>query len=253
MLKKRIIPCLDIKDNRVVKGCKFENLKDAGSPVEIAKYYSDNGADELVFLDITAGIKNQLTAVDLASKIAREINIPFTIGGGLKNINDITRVLYAGADKVAINTAAVENPKLISEGANIFGSQCIVCALDYILIDNTAYIVTKSGGQETRIKLFDFIKIAEDAGCGEFLLTAKYADGTQNGFDIDTLKNVAQITSRPIIASGGAGRVEDFRKLFVETNVSAGLAASIFHYKKVEIKELKEYLINNNIEISKWK
>jgi imidazole glycerol-phosphate synthase subunit HisF len=251
MLKKRIIPCLDIKEGRVVKGVRFESLRDAGSPVEVAEYYSANGADELVFLDITAGINDVPNAANLAREIGKRINIPFTVGGGLKNIEDIARVLDAGADKVAINSAAVERPTLISETAERFGSQCVVVAIDYVGRGDETLIATKSGTKLTECHLFDFLKIAEAAGAGEFLLTSKHSDGTKAGFDVNTLAEVAKITSRPIIASGGAGSKEDFRELFFKTDVSAGLAASIFHFKEIEINQLKEYLLKNNIEVSK--
>ena len=249
MLKRRIIPCLDIKDGRTVKGVNFKDLKDAGDPVALAKIYSKQGADELVFLDISATDEQRKTLSELVSRIASEINIPFTVGGGIYSVEDAAILLNAGADKISINTAAVENPDLIKQIATRFGSQCVVIAVDAILADNDWYVVTHAGKENTHIKVIDWVKKCEELGAGEILLTSMNTDGTKKGFAIDLTNMVCEACSLPVIASGGAGKKEDFLNLFRLTNASGGLAASIFHYGEVPITGLKRYLASENIPV----
>ncbi|MCY3410776.1 MAG: imidazole glycerol phosphate synthase subunit HisF [Candidatus Heimdallarchaeota archaeon] len=240
MLSKRIIPCLDVKNGRVVKGRNFLNLKDAGDPIELAKSYNEL-ADELVFLDITATNEKRKTVVKLVKSVAKEIFIPFTIGGGIKSVEDIRELLLAGADKVAINSAALSNPELISNVSRVFGSQCIVVAIDVKKIDNEYYVFSNSGTVNTNLLLTDWVKEVELLGAGEILLTSMDADGMKQGFDLELYSLVKELNI-PVIASGGAGSIEDFVYLFKSTNVDAGLAASIFHYGEIEIQELKQCL-----------
>ncbi len=249
MLKKRIIPCLDIKDGRTVKGVNFVDIKDAGDPIELAKRYVQDGADELVFLDITATIEKRKTLSELVSKIAKEINIPFTVGGGINSLEDAKVVINAGADKVSINSSAVKNPNLISEIANEFGSQCVVVAID-TKFENNEWVVFVSGGKiPTGIKTLDWVKKVEQLGAGEILLTSMNNDGTKNGFAIDISNEVSQAVNIPVIASGGAGSKVHFKEVFGQTKVSAALAASIFHFGEVPIQTLKSYLKTENILI----
>jgi cyclase len=249
MLAKRIIPCLDIKDGQTVKGIEFENLKSVGDPVELGKFYSNNGADELVFLDIAASYEKRKTLSKLATRIAREINIPFTVGGGISSIEDADVILSAGADKISVNSAAINNPKLISEIANKFGSQFIVLAIDAKL-EKDQWTVYKNGGRiKTELELFDWAKKAELLGCGEILFTSMNHDGTKNGFALEPLKWLAENLNIPVIASGGAGSIKDFEDVFRCSNVEAALAASVFHYKEIEIPGLKRELSLNNIPI----
>lgn len=249
MLKKRIIPCLDIKDGRTVKGINFVDIKDAGNPVELAKEYVQQGADELVFLDITATIENRATLIELVEKIALEINIPFTVGGGINSIEDVSNLLKAGADKVSVNTAAVKTPQLIGEIANQFGSQCVVVAID-TKFENEEWIVFVNGGRTpTELITIEWAKEIEKSGGGEILLTSMNNDGTKAGFALDITSQVGQSVNIPVIASGGAGKKSDFRDLFEKTGATAGLAASIFHYGEIPIPELKDYLKENKIEI----
>ncbi|MFP4023530.1 MAG: imidazole glycerol phosphate synthase subunit HisF [Thiohalospira sp.] len=249
MLAKRIIPCLDIKDGQTVKGIEFENLKSVGDPVELGKYYSDNGADELVFLDITASHEKRKTLSKLVTRIAKEINIPFTVGGGISSIDDADVILSAGADKISVNSAAINNPQLISQIANKFGSQFIVLAIDAKL-ENEKWFVYKNGGRiKTELELFDWAKKAESLGCGEILFTSMNHDGTKNGFALEPLKWLSGNLNIPVIASGGAGSVKDFEVVFKYANVEAALAASVFHYKEIEIPCLKRKLSLNNIPI----
>lgn len=250
MLKKRIIPCLDIKDGRTVKGVNFIALKDAGDPVELAKKYAFQGADELVFLDITATIENRATLIELVRKIAGEINIPFTVGGGINSLEDAAKLIAAGADKVSINSSAVKNPGLIKEIANKFGSQCVVVAIDTKFADNEWQVFVSGGRIKTNLKTLSWAKKVEDLGAGEILLTSMNNDGTKNGFAIDITEKVSKLVNIPVIASGGAGTKEHFSDLF-KTDISAGLAASIFHYGEISIPDLKSYLINENISIRK--
>ncbi len=248
MLTKRIIPCLDIKDGQTVKGVNFENLKYAGDPVQLAKKYSDQGADELVFLDITATNEKRKTVVELVERVAKNVFIPFTVGGGINSVEDIGAILNAGADKVSINSAGVKNPELISECVNYFGSQCIVAALDAKRCDDDYYIFINAGKVNTGKKLVDWAKEVEMRGAGEILLTSMDFDGTQKGFDIEMNKLVSNLVKIPVIASGGAGaNSKHFRDVFEKTNVDAALAASIFHFDTLPVKKLKEELKNFNI------
>jgi cyclase len=249
MLKKRIIPCLDIKDGRTVKGVNFVDIQDAGDPVVLAKQYAKQGADELVFLDITATIENRGTLVDLVKRIASEINIPFTVGGGINSVEDVSSIIAAGADKISINSSAVKNPSLIASIANQFGSQCVVVAIDTKLVNNEWKVFVNGGRTETELLTLDWVLEVEKLGAGEILLTSMNNDGTKKGFALDIVKKVSQTIQIPVIASGGAGSKNDFKMLFETTKATAGLAASIFHYGQIPIPELKEYLKNKNISI----
>ena len=243
MLAKRIIPCLDIKNGQTVKGVNFENLKFAGDPIELAKKYSNQGADELVFLDIIATNEKRKTIVELVEKVAKNVFIPFTVGGGISSIEDIRAILSAGADKISINSSAVKNPQIINDCVNYFGSQCIVIAIDAKKIDNDYYVHINAGKKNTGIKLVNWAKEVESRGAGEILLTSMDFDGTQQGFDIEMNKVVANLVKIPVIASGGAGaNSEHFRDVFEKTNVDAALAASIFHYDTLPINKLKSDL-----------
>ena len=249
MLKKRIIPCLDIKDGRTVKGVNFVALRDAGDPIELAKRYVCEGADELVFLDITATIEKRKTLSELVRKIAKEINIPFTVGGGIYSLEDAQAVIRAGADKVSINSAAVKNPLLITEIADEFGSQCVVVAID-TKFDNNEWTVFVSGGKiPTTLKTMDWAKQIEQLGAGEILLTSMNNDRTKTGFAISILDQISKAINIPVIASGGAGTIEHFKEVIEKTKVTAALAASIFHFGMVSIPELKSYLKTQNISI----
>ncbi|HOK26344.1 MAG TPA: imidazole glycerol phosphate synthase subunit HisF [Bacteroidales bacterium] len=249
MLKKRIIPCLDVKDGRTVKGVNFVNIKDAGDAVELASRYVAEGADELVFLDITATIERRKTLVSLVENVARAINIPFTVGGGINSLKDVEAIINAGADKISINTAAVKNPGLITEIANRFGSQCVVVAIDTGFAENTWKVFINGGRTPTSIDTVEWAKRAEDAGAGEILLTSMTADGTRSGFSIGITKKIVESVNIPVIASGGAGSKEDIRDVFLHTGCSAALAASIFHYGEIKIYELKKYLSQFNIPV----
>jgi cyclase len=249
MLKKRIIPCLDIKDGRTVKGVSFINLIDAGDPVELAKAYVKQGADELVFLDITATIENRKALAGLVERIAAEINIPFTVGGGIDTVNDVSILIKAGADKVTVNSSAVRRPKLISEIAGQFGSQCIVVAIDTKLVDDEWIVVVDGGRTITELITINWARRVEELGAGEILLTSMNNDGTKAGFSIDITGEVSRSVNIPVIASGGAGLMEHFRDVFFNTSCSAALAASIFHFGEITIPDLKKYLINEKISI----
>jgi len=249
MLTKRIIPCLDIKENRVVKGVKFLGLKDAGDPVEVARIYDQQQADELVFLDITASFENRKTLIELVEAIAVNIYMPFTVGGGIRNIEDIRDLLNAGADKVSINTAAVRFPDLINQASGKFGSQCIVVAID-AKKESEGWMVYINGGRTpTGLDAIQWAKEAAARGAGEILLTSMDCDGTKDGFDIPLTKAVAEAVNIPVIASGGAGKLEDFYQVFSKTDASAGLAASIFHYEEYSVKQVKEYLKSKGIAV----
>jgi len=249
MLAKRIIPCLDIKDGRTVKGVNFLNLQDAGDPVELGSIYSEQGADELVFLDITATHEGRKTFVQLVRKIAEHLSIPFTVGGGISEISDVASLLGAGADKISVNSSVVRKPELIDSLAKNFGSQCIVTAID-AKFENNEWIVFVNGGRiPTEKRLFTWAKEAETRGTGEILFTSMNHDGTKDGFACEALAQLSENLSIPIIASGGAGKMEHFKDVFTKGKADAGLAASIFHYKEIEIKALKEYLRQNNIEV----
>ena len=242
-LTKRIIPCLDVKDGKTVKGINFENLKTVGDPVELAKKYSSSGADELVFLDITATNEKRKTIVELVERVAKEVFIPFTVGGGIAELDDIKAILKAGADKIAFNSAAVKNPSIISTCAQYFGNQCIVVALDAKKIDNDFYVHINAGKVNTGIKALDWAKQAQELGAGEILLTSMDCDGTQNGFDIELNNLISTNVSIPVVASGGAGaNSQHFIDVFQKTKVDAALAASIFHYDTLPIEKLKSDL-----------
>ena len=251
MLTKRIIPCLDINGGRVVKGVNFVNLKDAGDPVEVAKAYNDEGADELVFLDLTASSDARKTVVDLVRAVAEQVFIPFTVGGGIRTVEDMKAILREGADKVSINTSAVTNPELISEGAAKFGSQCIVVAIDAkSRADGSGWNVYVKGGREdTGLDAVEWAKKAVSLGAGEILLTSMDRDGVQNGYDIALTKAVSQAVGVPVIASGGAGKPEDFYDALTEGGADAALAASLFHYKTLTIGEVKEYLASRGVPV----
>lgn len=249
MLKKRIIPCLDIKDGKTVKGIQFEDLRIAGDPVELAKKYVKDGADELVFLDITATLEGRKTLIELVEKLSLEINIPFTIGGGISSAQDVEALLKAGADKVSINSAAVRRPELVREIARQFGNQCVVVAIDTKNINGEDIVFINGGKIKTELKTLDWVKTVADLGAGEILLTSMDFDGTKNGFDIRMLQNISEVCKLPIIASGGAGKMEDFTEVFTETKVTGALAASIFHFNEIKISDLKENLKQNKISI----
>jgi len=249
MLKKRIIPCLDIRDGRTVKGIGFINIVDAGDPVELGKLYAARGADELVFLDITATIENRQTLIGLVERIAAEINIPFTVGGGITSVEDVGLLLQAGADKITVNSAAVRRPELIAEIAGEFGSQCVVVAIDTNILNNEWIVYIDGGRTPVRKKTLDWARRAEETGAGEILLTSMRNDGTKKGFSIEITELISNNLNIPVIASGGAGIKEHFKEVFTGTGCSAALAASIFHYGEIDIRELKEYLKNEGIEI----
>lgn len=249
MLKKRIIPCLDIKNGRVVKGVQFEGLKDAGNPIELAQFYSENGADELVFLDISATLENRKTRVDLVNQMARKINIPFTVGGGINSVADAKIMVQNGADKISINSAAIKNPNLIAELSKEFGSQFVVVAIDVKLVEDDWFVFVKGGTEKTNWKAIDWAKKAGELGAGEILLTSMNNDGEKKGFSLEITNQISKAVSIPIIASGGAGSVEDFFDLFSKTEASGGLAASIFHYNEVSISQLKAHLQTQNIPV----
>lgn len=249
MITKRIIPCLDIKDGRTVKGINFENIKDAGDPVELAIEYAKQGADELVFLDITATNEKRKTLSELVTRIAKHINIPFTVGGGISSVEDVSILLNAGADKISVNTSAVKNPQLIKELANQFGSQCVVLAIDTKFENNDWYVYLNGGRVKTDLKTIDWAKQAVELGAGEILLTSMNNDGTKDGFAIDITKQISEAVNVPVIASGGAGNMQHFKDIFENGKADAALAASVFHYKEIAIPQLKTYLKENNIEI----
>lgn len=248
MLTKRIIPCLDIKDGRTVKGVNFESIRDAGDPVELAILYSEQGADELVFLDITATVEKRKTLVELVKRIAANINIPFTVGGGISSVEDVSALLQNGADKISVNTAAFKNPALIEELSNTFGSQCVVLAIDTKKeVDGEWYVYLNGGRTKTDTKTIDWAKQAVALGAGEILLTSMNNDGTKNGFALDITAALSNTLPVPVIASGGAGTMAHFKTVFETANADAALAASIFHYKEIAIPELKQYLAQQKI------
>lgn len=249
MLKKRIIPCLDIKDGRTVKGINFEGLRDAGDPVDLAKFYSQNGADELVFLDITATQEGRKTTVEMVRSVAREVNIPFTVGGGITSVEEAHLLLNNGADKVSINSSAVRNPQLISDLAARFGEQCVVLAIDAKFTDGKWVVYLSGGKVATDLELFDWAKKGVELGAGEILFTSMDHDGTKAGFAIEALEKLSRSVNVPIIASGGCGTMEHFKEVFEKTNVDDVLAASVFHFGEIGIGALKEYLSDNKIEV----
>ena len=243
MLAKRIIPCLDVRDGRVVKGVNFVNIRDAGDPVELAKYYSDQGADEIVFLDITATSDARDTVADVVERTAAQVFVPLTVGGGIRTLEDFQRLLRAGADKISVNSAAVARPELISEAAERFGSQCVVLAVDARSRgDGTWEVVVAGGRKPTGIDLIDWVKKGEALGAGEILLTSMDADGTKAGFDLAMTKAVTDAVSIPVIASGGCGSLAHFAEVFEETNCDAALAASLFHFRTLTAPQVKDYL-----------
>ena len=249
MLKKRIIPCLDIKDGRTVKGINFVEIRDAGDPIELAKNYVKQGADELVFLDITATIENRSTLIDLVKRIAKEINIPFTVGGGISSVEDVSKLIEAGADKVSINSSAVKRPELITEIAETFGSQCVVVAIDTKCEDSEWKVFVNGGRKATGLNTVEWAQQVEEKGAGEILLTSMNNDGTKAGFAIDITDQVSSSINIPVIASGGAGLKEHFKNVFEMTKATGGLAASIFHYGTIPIPDLKKYLKEQKIAI----
>ncbi|OCN03825.1 imidazole glycerol phosphate synthase subunit HisF [Erysipelotrichaceae bacterium MTC7] len=253
MLTKRIIPCLDVREGKVVKGVNFVGIKEVGDPVNLAKSYYEQGADEIVFLDITATHEERKTMVDVANDVAKEIYIPFTIGGGIRSVEDMRNMLLAGADKISLNSAAIQDPTLIEAGAKAFGSQCIVVAIDAKKReDNTGWNVYVAGGRkDTGLDLLDWVKKAVALGAGEILLTSMDADGTKQGFDIEMLRAVNRIIDVPLIASGGCGSLEDFYEVFKEDVADAALAASLFHYGELTVGEVKAYLAERNVPV-RW-
>jgi imidazole glycerol-phosphate synthase subunit HisF len=249
MLAKRIIPCLDIKEGRTVKGVNFENIRDAGDPVELAIAYCEQGADELVFLDISATNEKRKTLVELVTRIAKNINIPFTVGGGITTVDDVSVLLNAGADKVSINTSAYKNPTLITDLSSRFGSQCVVVAIDTKFENNHWWVYTHGGKRNTNKKTMVWATEAVNMGAGEILLTSMNNDGTKNGFATNITKLISESVSVPVIASGGAGTMEHFYDVFENGKADAALAASVFHFKEIEIIQLKKYLKNLKIDI----
>lgn len=250
MITKRIIPCLDVKNGRVVKGVNFSGLNDVSSPVELAKYYSDNGADELVFYDITASAENRELFTDILTEVASTIFIPLTVGGGINTVDDFDRVLKCGADKVSVNSGAIKNPDLIYHAAKKYGDQCVVLSVDAKRVDGKFKVFAKGGRENTGIDMLDWIKRGLDNGAGEIVLNSIDTDGVKGGFDLEMLEKVCAISNVPVIASGGAGNIEHFITLFnTLPKVDAGLAASIFHFGQVKIEELKKELQKNNIPV----
>ena len=249
MLKNRIIPCLDVKNGRVVKGINFVNLKDAGDPVEQAKIYSDSGADEICFLDITASNENRDTIYDVVERTSKKCFVPLTVGGGVRSIDDISKLLNCGADKVSINTAAVENPKVISDSSKKFGSQCIVVAIDAKKNDDKWEVFTHGGRNNSGLDALEYAKKMEDSGAGELLVTSMDRDGTQIGYDVELMNNISSNVNIPLIASGGVGNLDHLVDGIKLGNASAVLAASIFHYGKHSVKEAKEYLDSKGIPV----
>lgn len=245
---KRIIPCLDVKDGRVVKGVNFVGLKDAGDPVEVAKRYNDEGADELTFLDITASSDNRETIVDIVAKVAKEVFIPLTVGGGIRTLEDIYKLLNVGCDKVSLNSAAIKRPEFINEAAKRFGAQCIVVAIDVKKTGNHYNVYLNGGRVDTGMNALDWAKEAVERGAGEILLTSMDADGTKAGFDISITEQISSLVNVPVIASGGAGTMEHIKEAF-EHGADAALAASIFHYREIDIMDLKHYLHDHNIPV----
>lgn len=249
MLTKRIIPCLDVKEGRVVKGVSFVSLRDAGDPVELARFYDEQGADELVFLDISASHEGKETMIEVVRTVATELSIPFTVGGGIRTIEDMKRLLRAGADKISLNTAALDRPELIKEGADYFGSQCIVVAIDAKRSEDGWDVYTHGGRNKTGWNAVDWAKKSVELGAGELLLTSMDNDGAKDGFDVELTKAVREAVEVPVIASGGAGNREHFSEVFKTVDADAALAASIFHYKETSVAEVKEYLREEGVNV----
>ncbi len=250
MITKRIIPCLDVKDGRVVKGKNFLGLKDVSSPVELGKFYSDCGADELVFYDITASFEGRALFTDILKEVASKVFIPLTVGGGINAVEDFDRVLKCGADKVSVNSGAIKNPQLITQAAKKYGDQCVVLSTDVKLVDGVYRVFAKGGRENTGIEAIGWIKDCVSKGAGEVVVNSIDTDGVKGGFDIELLKLVCEAVSVPVIASGGAGKKEDFADLFKKVpTIDAGLAASVFHYGEIQIKELKKYLAEQGVNM----
>lgn len=251
MLAKRIIPCLDVDDGRVKKGINFVNLRDVGDPVEIAAMYQEQGADELVFLDITATNEQRKTMADVIERVSYQVFMPLTVGGGIRSIEDMQTMLRAGADKVSLNSAAVNNPALIQQGAEKFGSQCIVVAIDTWWNEETEQydVMVKGGREDTGLNAIQWAKVVQKLGAGELLITSMDADGTKNGFDIALYQAMDEVVDVPLIASGGVGKVEDFSEVFQETNVDAGLAASVFHFRELTVDQVKAHLREQKVVV----
>lgn len=251
MLAKRIIPCLDVDDGRVKKGINFVNLRDVGDPVEIAAMYQEQGADELVFLDITATNEQRKTMADVIERVSSQVFMPLTVGGGILSIEDMQTMLRAGADKVSLNSAAVNNPALIQQGAEKFGSQCIVVAIDTWWNEETEQydVMVKGGREDTGLNAIQWAKVVQKLGAGELLITSMDADGTKNGFDIALYQAMDEVVDVPLIASGGVGKVEDFSEVFQETNVDAGLAASVFHFRELTVDQVKAHLREQKVVV----
>lgn len=249
MLTKRIIPCLDVKEGRVVKGISFVSLRDAGDPVELARFYDKQGADELVFLDISASHEGKETMVEVVKIVATELSIPFTVGGGIRSLEDMKRMLRAGADKVSLNTAALDRPELIKEGADFFGSQCIVVAIDAKKNGDSWDVYTHGGRNKTEWNAIEWAKRSVELGAGELLLTSMDKDGSKDGFDLELTQAVREAVEVPVIASGGAGNKEHFSEVFKMVDADAALAASIFHYKETSVAEVKEYLRKEGVNV----
>ncbi len=249
MITKRIIPCLDVRNGRVVKGINFEGIRDVADPVDLAHFYNDSGADELVFYDITASFEGRALFTDVLKKVASEIFIPLTVGGGINTVDDFDRVLKCGADKVSVNSGAINNPEIITQAAKKYGDQCVVLSMDIKRVDGEFHIFKNGGRIDTGIDAIKWAVDGEKRGAGELVVNSIDTDGIKQGFDIELLKEISSRVSIPVIASGGAGKKEDFLHLFNENCADAGLAASIFHRKELSIKDLKEYLIKNNVEM----
>lgn len=249
MLTKRIIPCLDVKEGRVVKGVSFVSLRDAGDPVELARFYDKQGADELVFLDISASHEGKETMVEVVKIVATELSIPFTVGGGIRSLDDMKRMLRAGADKVSLNTAALDRPELIKEGADFFGSQCIVVAIDAKWNGDSWDVYTHGGRNKTEWNAVEWAKKSVELGAGELLLTSMDKDGSKDGFDLELTRAVREAVEVPVIASGGAGNKEHFSEVFKTVDADAALAASIFHYKETSVAEVKDYLRKEGVNV----
>lgn len=249
MITKRIIPCLDVRDGRVVKGVNFEGLRDMADPVEMARYYNQSGADELVFYDITASVEKRALFTDVLRRVASEIFIPLTVGGGINTLDDFDRVLKCGADKVSVNSGAIRNPDLIDEAARRYGSQCVVLSMDVRRVNGEMHIFARGGRDDTGIDALEWARQGVQRGAGELVVNSIDTDGVKNGFDLEMLDAIAAVAPLPIIASGGAGCREDFTRLFTHPGIDAGLAASIFHTRQVEIGQLKEYLAQQGVEM----
>lgn len=250
MITKRIIPCLDVRDGRVVKGTNFQNLNDVSSPVELGEFYSQCGADELVFYDITASAEGRALFTDILKEVASKIFIPLTVGGGINTVEDFDRVLKCGADKVSVNSGAIRNPDLISQAARLYGNQCVVISCDIKRVDGVFHVFAKGGREDTGMEAISWIKRCVEMGAGEVVVNSIDTDGVKQGFDIEMLKAVCEAVNVPVIASGGAGSAQDFVTLFNEIpDIDAGLAASIFHFGEVQIKDLKKLLKENNINV----